>query len=56
MTSYTDRYRSIAEQAAYQRKVQAHGLSALLAPYSIRTARLPQQRRTVPTNPAFHAV
>lgn len=56
MTSYTDRYRSIAEQAAYRRRIQARGLPALLEPNTLHTARVPQQRQPVSTNRAIHAV
>ena len=39
MTTYSTRYRQLAEQRAYQRR--ASSLAALLAPYT----RIPAQRR-----------
>lgn len=45
MTTYVDRYRQLTEQRAYERRVAAFGLSALLAPYTVRpVVRLPRQR------------
>ncbi len=45
-STYTTRYRQLAEQRAYRRRVAALGLPALLAPYTMRRPFVPVQRRT----------
>ncbi len=43
---YKARYQHISEQHAYQRRIAAFGLPALLAPYSRKPiVRIPEQRQ-----------
>lgn len=46
-STHNDRYRQLREQRAYERRVRAFGLPALLAPYTLRKRlpRLPRQRQ-----------
>lgn len=42
---YAQRLAGIREQHAYQRRIEAFGLPALLAPYTVRpVVRMPRQR------------
>ena len=41
MTSYTDRYRRLAAQHAYERRIRAAGPVAAVAPYVVGRSELP---------------
>ena len=45
-STFRDRFTRLREQSAYERRVAAFGLPALLAPYTLqrRLPRLPRQR------------
>ncbi|HET7408088.1 MAG TPA: hypothetical protein VFJ21_13270 [Mycobacteriales bacterium] len=44
--TYSRRLAAIREQHAYERRIEAFGLTALLAPYTLRpVVRLPRQRQ-----------
>lgn len=44
-TTYAQRYHQLTAQHAYEARIRAFGLSALLAPYTVKAAvRIPSQR------------
>lgn len=43
-TTYAQRYHQLTAQHAYEARIRAFGLSALLAPYTRPVVRIPQQR------------